>query len=52
MEPIRVSCSVTSDDPNIVARAVDALGKAASGLAMEGVEVFLFIRPDDDEDGV
>ena len=52
IKPIRVSASVTTDRPEVVQRAVEALTRAATGLALEGVSVFVMIDPDiDDEEG-
>lgn len=49
-ERIRVHMSVTSDQAEVITRAVEAMSRAAAGLALEGVEVWLTARPDD-EDG-
>jgi hypothetical protein len=48
-KPIRVSMSTTSNDPQVVARAMEAMSRAATGLALEGVDVWLSARPDEDE---
>lgn len=49
-DSIRVHMSVTSSDPQIVTRAIEAMSRAAAGLALEGVEVWVSARPDDEDE--
>ncbi len=45
-----VSATVVTSNPEHVAKAGEVLGRAASGLALEGINVSLsFGIPDDDE---
>jgi hypothetical protein len=46
---MRINLSVTTDDQEVVARATEHFARAASGLAMDGVEGILMFGPDDDE---
>ena len=48
--PIRVSLSVTTDNPEFVARAAETFGRTAAGLGLDGMEAFLMIGPDEDEE--
>jgi len=48
-EPVRLSLSVTTTDPEIIARTADHFARTAAGLALEGVDTFLMIGPDDDD---
>lgn len=50
MSATRVNLSVTTDDQTIATRAVEALTRAALGLALEGVPVFLMLGPDEEGD--
>lgn len=50
MTPLRVSVSIISTSPDIIARAAETLTRAATGLALEGVEVMLIIDADISED--
>jgi len=48
---MRVSVAVYSDDPATLAKAVEVLSRAASGLLLEGVETFISMGPElNDED--
>ncbi len=49
MREVEVSLFVTSDNPEVVARAAELFGRAAAGLAMDGAEVMLIIGEDYDE---
>lgn len=50
MRLTRVSLSVTSRDPEIITRAVEALARAAAGLALEGVDTFLMTSDDNESE--
>lgn len=45
-----VSVSVFSDDQAAVARAAEVLGRAAAGLALEGISTALHVHRVDDEE--
>lgn len=45
----RLSLSVTSDDPAIIARATEHFARTVTGLALDGMDCILFAGPDDDE---
>lgn len=42
--------AVTSEDPEVITRAVESMSRAAAGLAMESVDVWLMISADEDEE--
>lgn len=46
----RLSVSVTTEDPEILTRAIETFSRAVTGLAMEGVETFTMCGPDSEED--
>lgn len=48
-----VSLVVVSDDPETITRSMETMGRAAAGLALEGINANLSAThvPDDDEDG-
>jgi hypothetical protein len=48
-EPTRVSLSITSSDPQLIARAVEHFARAAAGLALDGGQAFMMAGPDEDE---
>lgn len=50
MNPTRMSLSVTTDDPQLIARTAEHFARAAAGLALEGVQTFIMIGPDDEDD--
>lgn len=50
MTDTRISLSVTTGDPQIVARVAEQFARTAAGLAMEGVDCFISIGPDDLDD--
>lgn len=45
-----VSVSVFSDEEAAVARAAEVLGRAAAGLALEGINTSLHVHRIDEED--
>ena len=45
-----VSLTVVSDQPEVVARAAEVMGRAAAGLALEGIMVNLSMGTPGDED--
>jgi hypothetical protein len=45
-----VSLTVVSDQPDVVARAAEVMGRAAAGLALEGIMVNLSMGTPDDDD--
>lgn len=49
MTPIRLSLAVTTGDPELIARTAEHFARAAAGLALEGVESFIMIGPDEDD---
>lgn len=42
----RLSLSVTSDDPETIARATEHFARTVSGLALDGLDCILFAGPD------
>lgn len=50
MRQTRVHLSVTTNDPNVLARAVESMGRAMAGMALEGVGTFMSVSNDEDED--
>lgn len=54
MNEVRLSMSVTSDDPEVIARATEHFARTVTGLAMDGMDCILFAGPNvdnpDDED--
>ena len=50
MKEIRVSLSVTSSDPTVITQAGEVLHRTQVGLALEGMDTFLMIGTDDDEE--
>lgn len=50
MNRTRVSASVTSGDPTVIARAVESLARAVAGLALEGADVVIIAGPEEDDD--
>ncbi|MFT4288138.1 hypothetical protein [Nocardioides sp.] len=46
---IRVTASVGSDSPDVVTRAVEALSRAAVGLALEGIDAVVIVAHEDEE---
>jgi hypothetical protein len=49
VDRIRASVSVTTSDPEILRRAMEAFSRCASGLAMEGVDTFQMTSVDEDD---
>ncbi|QHB37228.1 hypothetical protein QDA03_gp13 [Microbacterium phage Terij] len=49
-EPTRITLSVTTSDPNIVARTAEHFARAAAGLALDGVQTFMMAGPDTDDE--
>lgn len=47
---IRASLSVTSTDPETIARAVETMTRTATGLALEGVDTIVVIGPEEDDE--
>lgn len=47
---VRVSGSVTSDDPSQITRAMEALSRAVAGLALDGIYGVVVVAPDEPED--
>lgn len=45
-----VSAFVSSDDQDVIARAVEVFARSASGLALEYIPVTLEIRTDESDD--
>jgi len=50
VKEIRVSLSVTSSDPTVITQAGEVLHRTQVGLALEGMDTFLMIGTDDDEE--
>ena len=50
MTAMRINLSVTSADPEIITRSIEAFGRSMAGLALEGVDTFLIVTADDDGD--
>lgn len=48
MADLRVSLSMTSTDPELVARATEHLARAATGMAMDGMTAMLFVGPEEE----
>lgn len=48
MDKLSIMLRVSSDDPQQVARAVEHLTRAMTGMAMEGMECWLSIDKEDD----
>lgn len=44
----RLSLSVTSDDPDVIARATEHFARTVTGLALDGMDCILFAGPDDE----
>lgn len=47
--PTAISLRVSTKDPETITRAVEALSRAAAGLALENVDAFLIITEDEDQ---
>lgn len=47
---IRIMASVTTEDPEVIARASETFARAATGFVLDGVEAFISIRQDDDDE--
>lgn len=47
---IRIMVSVTSEDPEVIARASETFTRAATGFVLDGVEAFISVRQDDDDE--
>ena len=45
-DAVRISASVTTADPELIARAVEVFARAATGLALEQREVSIFVYPE------
>ena len=43
---LRIGLSVSTDDPEMVARVAEQLARTAAGLALEGVDTMVMIGPD------
>lgn len=50
-DPIRITLSVTTDQPHLVASAAEHFARTAAGLALEGVSTHLMIDRDEDLEG-
>jgi hypothetical protein len=50
MNPLRVAVQVVSADPEIITRAAETFTRAATGMALEGVEICLTIDTEQVED--
>lgn len=48
--PTRVTMSVVSADLSTITRGVEAFARAATGLALEGLHVWLSVHPDDEDE--
>jgi len=48
---IAVTANVTSDNPEVIARAAEAFTRATTGLALEGVTTVLVIQEAVEDDG-
>jgi hypothetical protein len=47
----RITLTVETNNPEHITRSAEAMSRAAAGLALEGIDAFLMIREDtDDED--
>lgn len=46
----RLSLSVTSDDPQTIARATEHFARTLAGLALDGMDCVLFAGPDVEEE--
>lgn len=46
----RLSLSVTSESPEVIARTVEHFARAITGLALEGVDCFLMAGPAEDDE--
>ena len=49
-KPVRVELWVVSADDEVIARAAEMFGRTAAGLAMDGADCTVMVRPDDDLD--
>lgn len=47
---IRASLSVTSEDPETIARAVESMTRTATGLALDGVDTIVIVGPEDEDE--
>jgi hypothetical protein len=47
---VRITAHVTTTNPDIIARAIEAFSRAAAGLVLEHVTVEIFAGPDEDEE--
>lgn len=47
--PTRLSLSVSSTDPNVIARATEHFARTITGLALDGVDCILFAGPEPEE---
>lgn len=45
----RLSLSVTSDDPEVIARATEHFARTATGLALDGMDCIFFAGPCEEE---
>lgn len=50
MTDLRATLSIVSDDPDTIVRAVELMTRAATGLALEGVETTVLIAPEEGDD--
>ncbi|QDH93152.1 hypothetical protein QDA02_gp13 [Microbacterium phage Margaery] len=48
--PTRLTLSVSTSAPNIVARTAEQFARAAAGLALDGVETMLMAGPDEEDE--
>ena len=48
--PVRLSLSVTSDDPSVIANATEHFARTVSGLALDGMDCIFFAGPDTDNE--
>lgn len=50
MAHTRLTLTVTTEDPNVVARTTEHFARTASGLALDGVETAIMIGPDSESE--
>lgn len=49
-EPTRITLSVTTEDPNLVARTAEHFARAAAGLALDGLNAVIMAGPDTEDE--
>jgi hypothetical protein len=50
VQTTRVTLSVMSDSPEIITRAIESMGRAAAGLALESIPVIMVIDRDQEQE--